>query len=86
MAAAGRHASRPVAENARATRRRHRQDRARIDESPGHGGGWEEWTEIALPESGAHVVPGALVPVEIDRERDAGLYVEPNVWMVHPPH
>ena len=31
-----------------------------------------------------YVVPGALVPVEIDRERDEGLYVEPNVWMVHP--
>ena len=30
---------------------------------------WEEWTEMALPESGAYVVPGALVPVEIDRER-----------------
>jgi hypothetical protein len=29
------------------------------------------------------VVPDALVPVEIDRERDEGLYVEPNVWMVH---
>ena len=29
-------------------------------------------------------VPGALVPVEIDREREEGLYVEPNVWMVHP--
>jgi len=46
---------------------------------------WEEWTEMALPESGAYVVPGALVPVEIDRERDEGVYVEPNVWMVHPP-
>ena len=38
---------------------------------------WEEWTEIALPESGAYVVPGALVPVEIDRERNDGVYVEP---------
>ena len=46
---------------------------------------WEEWTEMALPESGAYVVPGALVPVEIDRERDEGVYIEPNVWMVHPP-
>ena len=45
---------------------------------------WEEWTEMALPESGAYVVAGALVPIEIDRERDAGVYVEPNVWMVHP--
>jgi GNAT superfamily N-acetyltransferase len=44
---------------------------------------WEEWTEMAFPESGSYVVPGALVPVEIDRERDEGLYVEPNVWMVH---
>jgi hypothetical protein len=24
-------------------------------------------------------------PIEIDRERDEGVYVEPNVWMVHPP-
>jgi GNAT superfamily N-acetyltransferase len=45
---------------------------------------WEEWTELAFPESGSYVVPGALVPVEIDREVDEGLYVEPNVWMVHP--
>jgi GNAT superfamily N-acetyltransferase len=44
---------------------------------------WEEWTGMVFPESGTYVVPGALVPVEIDRERDHGLYVEPNVWMVH---
>jgi hypothetical protein len=46
---------------------------------------WEEWTEMAFPESGTYVVPGALVPIEIDRERDEGVYVEPNVWMVHRP-
>ncbi|HZQ81827.1 MAG TPA: GNAT family N-acetyltransferase [Gaiellaceae bacterium] len=51
---------------------------------PGSVADWEEWTEIAFPETGAYVVPGALVPVEIDRERDEGIYVEPNVWMVHP--
>jgi GNAT superfamily N-acetyltransferase len=45
---------------------------------------WEQWTEMAFPESGTYVVPGALAPVEIDRERDEGLYEEPNVWMVHP--
>ena len=28
--------------------------------------------------------PARSYPVEIDRERDEGLYVEPNVWMVHP--
>jgi hypothetical protein len=45
---------------------------------------WEEWAQMAFPETGAYVVPGALAPVDIDRERDEGLYVEPNVWMVHP--
>jgi len=44
---------------------------------------WEEWTEMRFPDTGAYVVPGALVPVEIDREKDEGLYLEPNVWMVH---
>jgi GNAT superfamily N-acetyltransferase len=52
---------------------------------PGTVTQWEEWTEMVFPESGSYVVPGALVPVEIDRDRDQGLYVEPNVWMVHPP-
>jgi len=46
---------------------------------------WERWTEMAFPESGTYVVPGALVPIEINRERDEGVYVEPNVWMVHRP-
>ena len=39
---------------------------------------------MAFPETGAYVVPGALVPVEIDRERDEGLYVAsarfPSGW------
>ncbi len=46
---------------------------------------WEDWSGLAFPESGRYVVPGALVPVEIDRGRDEGIYVEPNVWMRHPP-
>ncbi|MBU8934545.1 MAG: GNAT family N-acetyltransferase [candidate division Zixibacteria bacterium] len=44
---------------------------------------WEQWTEMPLPESGRYIIPGALVPVEIDRNADTGIYVEPNVWMVH---
>jgi GNAT superfamily N-acetyltransferase len=52
--------------------------------APGSVAEWEEWAQMPFPETGAYVVPGALVPVEIDRERDEGLYVEPNVWMVHP--
>jgi GNAT superfamily N-acetyltransferase len=44
---------------------------------------WEEWTQMRFPESGAYVVPGALELVEINREEDQGVYVEPNVWMCH---
>jgi hypothetical protein len=44
---------------------------------------WEGWTGMALPETGAYVVPGALVPVEIDRERDCGDYREPACWVRH---
>jgi hypothetical protein len=39
---------------------------------------------MAFPETGPYVIPEALVPVEIDRERDLGRYVEPNVWVRHP--
>lgn len=49
----------------------------------GSVGDWEGWTGLRFPDSGAYVVPGALVPVKIDRERDEGVYVEPNVWMHH---
>jgi hypothetical protein len=45
---------------------------------------WEGWTGLQFPQSGRYVVPGALVPVTIDRRRDRGRYVEPNVWMLHP--
>ena len=44
---------------------------------------WEEWAGIALPETGSYVVPGALAPIVMDRERTKAVYVEPNVWMVH---
>jgi hypothetical protein len=40
---------------------------------------WKRWTGMALPRSGRFVVPGALVPVEIDAARDEGRYVEPAV-------
>ena len=46
---------------------------------------WEEWTEMAFPESGEYVFPGGLATVEIDREKDVGRYWEPNVWMEHRP-
>ncbi len=45
---------------------------------------WRRWAGMGFAESGFHAVPGALVPVHIDFERDQGVYVEPNVWMHHP--
>ena len=44
---------------------------------------WEEWTGMKFPQTGKYVIPGALNPVEINLEKDEGIYVEPNVWMVH---
>lgn len=44
---------------------------------------WETWTGMQFPGSGDHIVPGALVPVKVCREQDRGVYVEPNVWMLH---
>ena len=50
---------------------------------PGTVAQWEQWSGMVFPESGAYVVPGAFTPVDVDRKRDHGLYVEPNVWTVH---
>ncbi len=50
---------------------------------PGRVADWEAWAGMRFPESGRYVIPKALVPVEIDCENDRGLYVEPNVWMLH---
>jgi hypothetical protein len=44
---------------------------------------WESWTGMHFPEDGDYVVPGALVPVKF--KGGVGRYVEPNVWMRHPP-
>jgi hypothetical protein len=44
---------------------------------------WETWTGLSFPESGPYVVPEALQPVMIDRERDCGRYEDPNIWMRH---
>ena len=44
---------------------------------------WEKWTDMKLPQSGRYVIPGALNPIEMDIERDEGVYIEPNVWVVH---
>jgi GNAT superfamily N-acetyltransferase len=44
---------------------------------------WEEWTGLKFPQSGSYCLPGALNPMEMSIDKDQGIYVEPNVWMVH---
>jgi GNAT superfamily N-acetyltransferase len=44
---------------------------------------WEEWTGLKFPQSGKYYVEGALNPIDMNTEKDEGIYVEPNVWMVH---
>jgi hypothetical protein len=44
---------------------------------------WEEWTGMAFPDSGDHIVPRAAAVVHIDRDADEGTYFDPNVWIVH---
>lgn len=45
---------------------------------------WEEWTGLKFPQSGPYHIPGALNPMNMDVEKDEGIYIEPNVWMAHP--
>jgi GNAT superfamily N-acetyltransferase len=44
---------------------------------------WEVWTGLKFPQSGEYHIPGALNPIEMDVEKNVGVYIEPNVWMVH---
>jgi len=44
---------------------------------------WETWTGLKFPQSGQYYIPGGLNPMKMDVEKDEGIYVEPNVWMVH---
>ena len=44
---------------------------------------WERWTGLSFPESGPYVLPVATNPIEIDRERDEGVYRDANVWVIH---
>ena len=44
---------------------------------------WREWTGLEFPETGAYLPEGAAAPVAVDVEADLGVYLDPNVWMVH---
>jgi GNAT superfamily N-acetyltransferase len=43
---------------------------------------WESWTRLKFPQGGQYIIPGALNPIEIDVEKDEGVYIEPNVWII----
>jgi hypothetical protein len=42
---------------------------------------WTDWTGLVFPESGEYVIPGGLVPLDVDVEGAIGCYVEPHLWM-----
>ena len=44
---------------------------------------WEDWAKMSFPETGQYIVPDALDPVDVDRERDCGTYAETNLWVRH---
>jgi len=44
---------------------------------------WEQWTGLRFFESADYIIEGALNPVKINLEKDCGVYIEPNVWVIH---
>lgn len=48
-----------------------------------HLGFWENWSKTRFERSGKYQMEGAIAPVEIDLERQAGRYEEPNVWVAY---
>ncbi len=38
---------------------------------------------MKFPQTGLYIVPSALNPIEMALEKDEGVYIEPNVWIVH---
>lgn len=52
-------------------------------EIPGSSTDWETWTGLNFSTSGEYIVDGALAPVVFDADADVGVYIEPNVWMLH---
>ncbi len=44
---------------------------------------WQSWTKQSFQSSGEYIIPGALTTMTMDIENDTGIYIEPNVWMLH---
>jgi hypothetical protein len=56
-------------------------DRSMVVEE--HVAFWETWAGRRFETSGDYLVPGALVPITIDLQRQIGRYEEPNVWVTY---
>jgi len=44
---------------------------------------WSRWANQRFTQNGSFTVEGALAPITIDLEKNRGIYVEPNVWVLH---
>lgn len=44
---------------------------------------WEHWTGKTFNESGEYAIEGGLSLVEIDVNKNSGLYLEPNIWICY---
>ena len=44
---------------------------------------WEEWSGLDLIESGNYIIEGTLNPVQIDIEKNYGIYYDENIWIYY---
>jgi len=44
---------------------------------------WERWAGLLFPDSGDYIIPDGLSTLRVDKGRNQGTYIEPNVWMQH---
>lgn len=44
---------------------------------------WRDWTGLPFLATGEYLIDFAAAPVAIDLEADRGVYLDPNVWIVH---
>ncbi len=42
---------------------------------------WEAWTKMKMYQTGNYIIEGALNPVEIDMEKNTGVYTDPCIWV-----
>lgn len=44
---------------------------------------WHEWTGLVFPDSGAYILPGGAVPLQVEVSKDVGTYDAPAIWIMH---